>query len=693
MSKQTQNHLEVEMVNFMKDKNVDEEKMRQVLDKHDNHQLAMEHESRDHPDTQLTTSSRISQRSFHLPEALFSGHNNKDNKADTTIDGHNIVQISELGSDVNLGEEEHKSAQLTVRSVRQMMTETFNPPHHNDYVEDTKNENTTVEQEMVSFEKANMNAIELAWQDLSVFSATHPCPSGDGKKVLLNKASGKAHGSFMAIMGPSGSGKTTLMNVLACRGSKGIDVEGGGLINGEKYDLSTLKSCSGYVMQDDLMNGMLTVFETLYFAAELRLPHSVSKEDKIKRVNEVIDMLGLSICRSTIIGDHMHRGISGGQRKRVSVGIELLARPRLLFLDEPTSGLDSVSAASLCALLRDLAHSGECTIITTIHQPQTKIFHMFDDLILLKAGKIFYYGGATEVTDFFAECGFPCPNHTNPADWVLDVITDQPHNKDEVEAAERKLLEMGGSVVEGQEEEKNKRKELAQKKYTKKVFHHNARGVSWVHQFYILMIRCFKEQLRAWDLFLTLLVQNIIMALLIGGIFSALITINQFPRERTLVLRERAAGTYNVSAYFLAKNISDLVSQILPPLVYSCIVYFMVGFQNDAGKFFIFTLFMIFGSMAATSVALMVSAICRTTEASITILPMVLEVSRLFGGFFQSPSKMEDYFKWLDVFSYVQYCYVGITINELSGLQGGDQRLTQLGMDGVYSVGMCFGYV
>lgn len=132
------------------------------------------------------------------------------------------------------------------------------------------------------------------------------------------------------------------------------------------------------------MNGRLTVEETLFYAAELRLPSNMSSKEKQNRIDDVIQKLGLDKCRHTIIGDPMKRGISGGERKRTAVAIELLTRPRLLFLDEPTSGLDSVTAASLCGLLRDLAHSGQCTVITTIHQPQTKIFNMFDDLILLK---------------------------------------------------------------------------------------------------------------------------------------------------------------------------------------------------------------------------------------------------------------------------------------------------------------------
>jgi ATP-binding cassette subfamily G (WHITE) protein 2 len=162
--------------------------------------------------------------------------------------------------------------------------------------------------------------------------------------------------------------------------------------------------------------------------------------------------------------------------------MELLTRPRLLFLDEPTSGLDSVTASSLCSLLRDLAHSGACTVITTIHQPQSKIFRMFDDLILLKSGRIVYYGAANQVMEFFAEAGFPCPNMTNPADHMLDVITHNPAiegSKEAVEEAERQLerVRQQSGIIEIEKEETV---------MTSKIIHTGSRA-SWWYQFYILL--------------------------------------------------------------------------------------------------------------------------------------------------------------------------------------------------------------
>jgi len=182
-------------------------------------------------------------------------------------------------------------------------------------------------------------------------------------------------------------------------------------------------------------------------------------------------------------------------------------------------------------------------------------------------------------------------------------------------------------------------------------------------------------------------------------------TINAFPKERVLVLRERAAGTYHSSAYFLAKNIADSIGQIVAPIVFSVIVYFLIGLQMNAAKFFIFTIFMVMTSLSATSLALMVSTLAKTTDMSVTILPLILEITRLFGGFFLSPKNLPPYFAWLDALSYVKYAYTAISLNELNGLTltckpgeekdgkcpitSGQQTIDQLGLN-YLSIEACF---
>lgn len=508
------------------------------------------------------------------------------------------------------------------------------------------------------------------------------------------------------------------MNTLACRMSN-AKMEGNQKIEGADYNNSSLKFLAGYVMQDDLLNANLSVYETLYYCAELRLPSSMIPAEKSKRIESVITRLGLQGCRNVIIGDSMKKGISGGERKRVCVAMELLTQPRLLFLDEPTSGLDSVTAASLTKTLAELSASGECTVICTLHQPQSKIFDMFDDIMLLKAGRVVYYGPAKEAITFYAEAGFPVPPMTNPADHFLDVITPSHHD---VGKDDNALVGIYKPETIDFESDETKRLEA----YSTLHIHQR---VSWSHQFMVLLRRTWVDSTRSYAIVVTLLLQNILIAFLIGGvfwqigntqesmikrspalfftvinqgIFAALSVINSFPSERRLVLRERAAGTYYVSAYFLAKNLVDAAIQLSGPIVFSVIVYFMVGFQMDVGKFFIFMVFMTLASLTATSLALAVSTFARTTTMSVTILPMVLELCRLYGGFFLSPAKLPKYFVWLDALSYIKYVYVGISLNEMQGLDltcsladkskcvTGQSRITELGLDYI-TIGGCIG--
>ncbi|GIL50151.1 hypothetical protein Vafri_6284 [Volvox africanus] len=218
-------------------------------------------------------------------------------------------------------------------------------------------------------------------------------------------------------MGPSGGGKTSLLTLLGGRSTARL--EGSVNFNGSKMS-KALKRKLGYVMQDDLLFAELTVYETLYFAALLRLPRSWSVADKLARVDLVIEGLGLERCRDTIIGSHMMRGVSGGERKRVSIGHELLINPSMLLLDEPTSGLDSTTALRLLHTLRSLASGGR-TIVTSIHQPSSRLYHQMDKLMLLAQGRVMYYGDAQCVAAWFKMLGQPCPFGTNIADHILDL--------------------------------------------------------------------------------------------------------------------------------------------------------------------------------------------------------------------------------------------------------------------------------
>ncbi|CAF1013506.1 unnamed protein product, partial [Adineta ricciae] len=533
------------------------------------------------------------------------------------------------------------------------------------------------------------------------------------KKVLLHNISGAITGGLWAVMGASGSGKSTLLNTLACRLDVNTVVEGEMRLNGAPYDNAELKRIAGYVMQDDLLNGYLTVEETLMYTAKLRLPRTFTDKQREERVEDVLNDLGLVHVRKATIGSQIKQGISGSERKRLCVSMQLLNRPQLLFLDEPTTGLDSVTALDLLHTLHAIAHGKSqekaVTIVCSIHQPQSKIFNLFDSLTLLKSGNIIYQGPRKQAMEVFRAAGFPCPLYTNPADHLLDVITpaktgDREDVHQQEEATDKAIIQCQNPIEIDLNMGVDKRLEQMGSLPL---------NPTWFQQVHILLQRNFTEQKRKWKITAVCLLQTIIMAVLIGtvflrigqtqssivrresviffciinqGIFGALTVINSFPVERTLTLRERASGTYFASSYFIAKIIADTLVQIPIPIAFSCIVYFLVGLDATVGKFFMFTLFTLLCSMSSTSLALMISALCQTTDMSVTVLPMALEVTRLFSGFFLAPSRLPKYFTWLDALSYVKYSFVGVSLNEFQGLRLSCANTRSIPVNATYSI-------
>jgi ABC-type multidrug transport system ATPase subunit len=520
--------------------------------------------------------------------------------------------------------------------------------------------------------------IILSWSNMTVTTRKEP------KKTLLDNISGSITGGFWAIMGASGGGKTTLLSTLSLRlDSNVIDVVGEFRLNGAKYSKHILKSMSAYVMQDDLLHAELTVFETLNYAANLRLPKGFTKEQRADRVEEVLALMGITYCKEVIIGDTRRKGISGGERKRVCVAIELLTSPKLVFLDEPTSGLDSTTALAVCETLKKLSASGQCTVVCTIHQPQQKIFELFDNLILMKKGNIVYQGSCLKSIRFLENVGLPCPEGINPADYLIDVIN--PNRKDHASLLidDNGKLEVPVNLSFG---------------FDKPSFSKEGAS-SWIAQFTILFQRNMQQYWRRKDIIVMNFVVTVLLAIFIGlgvwhnigndqtsikkripslffacvtqGIVASLQSINSFPAERALMLRERSAGTYYVSSYFMAKTAKDFLTNLWQPMLFTCIVYFLIGYQVKADKFFIYMMFMVLDTFAATSLATAVTCTFVSIEMSTVVLASMLEISRLYGGFFTSPLQLASAPNWrfADALSYLKYAFVGVALNELHGLE------------------------
>ncbi|KAI4322292.1 hypothetical protein L6164_022002 [Bauhinia variegata] len=257
--------------------------------------------------------------------------------------------------------------------------------------------------------------IEIAFKDLTL--------TLKGKnKHLLRSVTGKLFpGRVSAVMGPSGAGKTTFLSALMGK-AHGYTTTGLVLVNGKVESIRSYKKIIGFVPQDDIVHGNLTVEENLWFSARCRLSAHLPQAEKVLVVERVIECLGLQPVRDSLVGTVEKRGISGGQRKRVNVGLEMVMEPSLLILDEPTSGLDSSSSQLLLRALRREALEG-VNICMVLHQPSYSLFKMFDDFILLaKGGLTVYHGPVKKVEEYFSGMGIVVPERVNPPDYYIDIL-------------------------------------------------------------------------------------------------------------------------------------------------------------------------------------------------------------------------------------------------------------------------------
>ncbi|CBI32651.3 unnamed protein product, partial [Vitis vinifera] len=471
-----------------------------------------------------------------------------------------------------------------------------------------------------------------------------------GMKVLLNDISGEAReGEIMGVLGASGSGKSTLIDALADRIAKD-SLKGSVTLNDEVLESKLLKVISAYVMQDDLLFPMLTVEETLMFSAEFRLPRSLSSSKKKARVQALIDQLGLRSAAKTVIGDEGHRGVSGGERRRVSIGIDIIHDPIVLFLDEPTSGLDSTSAFMVVKVLQRIAQSGSI-VIMSIHQPSYRILGLLDRLIFLSRGNTVYSGSPSSLPLFFAEFGHPIPETENRTEFALDLIRELEGSpggtKTLVEFNKGKLM-----VVLGKRSLKNSKR----------------------------MPELFGIRLGA------VLVTGIILATIflqldsspkgvqerLGFFAFAMSTtfytcaeaIPVFLQERYIFMRETAYNAYRRSSYVLAHSIISIPALVFLSFAFAATTYWAVGLAGGVSGF-LFFFFMIFASFwAGSSFVTFLSGVVSHVMLGYTVVVAILAYFLLFSGFFISRNRIPPYWIWFHYISLVKYPYEGVLHNE-----------------------------
>uniref|UniRef100_A0A7N8XNS1 Broad substrate specificity ATP-binding cassette transporter ABCG2-like n=1 Tax=Mastacembelus armatus TaxID=205130 RepID=A0A7N8XNS1_9TELE len=501
-----------------------------------------------------------------------------------------------------------------------------------------------------------------------------------------------------AIMGATGSGKSSFLDVLAARKDP-AGLSGEVLIDGAPQP-PNFKCLSGYVVQDDVVMGTLTVRENFSFSAALRLPSTVSQQEKEEKINRLIQELGLTRVADSRVGTQLIRGISGGERKRTNIGMELIIDPPVLFLDEPTTGLDASTANSVLLLLKRMSNHGR-TIILSIHQPRYAIYRLFDSLTLLVTGKQVYHGPAQNALEYFADIGYTCEPHNNPADFFLDVI-----NGDSTALALRDVDTEGMKVDKLVEEYRN----CQYYKQTKAELERILQGkqtttfvpsrtitynTSFLTQFRWVLKRTFRNIMLnpqtsvaqvAVTLFLALVVgaiffdvqddqsgmQNRFGALffiIVNQCFSSLSSAELFISERKLFIHEYISGYYRLSVYFLSKILSDILTlRTIPALVFSCVAYFMIGFKATGAAFFLFMFTVIITSYTATSMALAISADQTVVAIANIYMTISCVFMMIFAGLLVNLPSIVGWLAWLKFLSIPRYGLTALLINEFSGL-------------------------
>ena len=476
------------------------------------------------------------------------------------------------------------------------------------------------------------------------------------RKQILSKVSGRVNpGEVLALMGPSGSGKTSLLQVLGGRSLTGVS--GQVLLRGVLYNRKTMRHKVAYVLQDDIFmaSPILTVRDHLMFAASMRLPETLFVAEKDSRVAKIIEDLGLMHC-----ADSPLFLVSGGERKRTSIGVEILSDPLLLLIDEGTSGLDSAAASSLMKTVRKISLSLSIPVVQAIHQPSTAMFYSFDKLLLLSFGAVAYFGAPKCCMSYLLELGyFPTDgSDVNPADFVLELLHQNwAHTAPEMESKNSRELLVESWEKRLANEESYNIKELIESKHegsepSCELVSHKDNGYYPSHyktQFFALLRRAFRTA-KSTRFGILNVSETIILALLVGaswyqtpsdeshlsdlsgflflsmlywfflGLFQGLL---EFLPERTCLKKEREAGMYHLSAYFLAKSCAALPVRVILPSLYFLIAYPMAVANPRPEALFALGAILVLITLVGESIGFLIGTLTIQEDVAISTATIV----------------------------------------------------------------------
>ncbi|KAI3708323.1 hypothetical protein L2E82_37490 [Cichorium intybus] len=491
-------------------------------------------------------------------------------------------------------------------------------------------------------------------------------------KFILNDVSCEAHpGDLTAIAGPSGAGKTTLLDILAGNISSS-QVSGHVLINNHPIDTKRFRRLAGYVTQDDALFPSLTVEETLMYSAFLRL--RCGRKEAVDRVKILINELGLDRVSNSRIGEGSNHGISGGERRRVSIGVELVHDPSVILIDEPTSGLDSSSAFGVVSLLKSMAISRSKTIVLTIHQPGFRILELLGRVILLSNGFVLHNGSLKSLENRLKVSGHFIPPRVNVLEFAIDVATTLI-----IDTHETPL-----------ERIKNREKPEKGSEFPYPNSH--------LEEITILSERFFKNIFRTKQLFFTRIIQAVLSGLILGTIFVNMSTnkgklalqarlgffafsltfllssstegLPIFLQERRILMRETSRGAYRVSSYVISNTIIFLPFLLMIGILYTIPVYWLVGLRTEIDSFFYFALIVWMVILMSNSFTACFSALVPNFIMGTSVISGLMGCFFLFSGYFIAKDSIPKYWIFMHYMSLFKYPFECFMINEYGGEEG-----------------------
>ncbi|XP_020580934.1 ABC transporter G family member 11-like [Phalaenopsis equestris] len=540
-------------------------------------------------------------------------------------------------------------------------------------------------------------AVFLTWEDLWVFVSGR---KGERVPVLSGLTGLARPGEVLAIMGPSGGGKSTLLDSLAGRLSSNLRQSGEILINGRKEVLAY--GTSAYVTQDDVLMTSLTVREAVQYAAELQLPSSLSRSAKLERAEETIREMGLAAVGGVRIGGRATKGISGGQRRRVSICMEIIKRPKLLFLDEPTSGLDSAAAFHVISRIAKMAASGDrMTVVAAVHQPGPEVFELFKSVCVLAYGRAVFFGPPDAAPEFFASNGFPIPSLKNPSDHYLKTI-NKDFDRDIEEGTEAEPTTSDKAIeilVQSYISSRHSYQTILQIDHIREMGGeavNKRRQASFLLQCVVLTRRSFVNMYRDLGYYWLRFAIYVALCLCVGTIFhnighsfgsiqargsmlsftAAFLTfmaIGGFPsfvEDMKIFKRERLNGHYGVTSFTIANTVSATPYLALISVIPGAIAYYLVGLQSSIDHFVYFALVLFSCMMLVEGLMMIVASIVPDFLMGIITGAGIQGVMMLNGGFFRLPDDLPKPV-WRYPMYYIafhKYANQGFYKNEFVGL-------------------------